>query len=202
MKIEIKTLFGSVLFEYDCEENTILKTLIKAVEGKKDLTGADLTGANLRGADLGGAYLGGAYLTGANLTGAYLTVAYLRGADLTGANLREVDLRGANLTGANLTEADLRGANLTGANLTEVDLGGKKITKGIVFTGLYKYIVIPYITEKHEKRVKMGCHDRSVTEWDADFWNNNREFPNNGDEDSKLRLMAFEAAKRWFEIIK
>ena len=172
MKIEIKTLFGSVLFEYDCEENTILKTLIKAVEGKKDLTGADLTGANLRGADLGGAYLGGAYLTGANLTGAYLTGAYLRGADLTGANL------------------------------TEVDLGGTKITKGIVFTGLYKYIVIPYITEKHEKRVKMGCHDRSVTEWDADFWNNNREFPNNGDEDSKLRLMAFEAAKRWFEIIK
>ena len=172
MKIEIKTLFGSVLFEYDCEENTILKTLIKAVEGKKDLTGADLTGANLRGADLGGAYLGGAYLTGANLTGAYLTGAYLRGADLTGAYLRGADLR-----------------------------ENEKIQKAAVFSGLYNYIVIPYITETGEKRVKMGCHNRTLVEWETDFWNNTSEFPNDGSEKSMFRVMAFETAKKWFKIV-
>jgi len=31
MKIEIKSIFGSVLFEYDCENNTIRKTLEEAI---------------------------------------------------------------------------------------------------------------------------------------------------------------------------
>lgn len=48
MKIEIKSVIGNVLFEYDCENNTIRKTLEEAV--RRD---ADLRGANLRGAYLG-----------------------------------------------------------------------------------------------------------------------------------------------------
>ena len=72
-KIQIKTLGGSLLFEYESDNNTKKKTLEKAVNGRADLKGADLTGA----------YLTGAYLTGADLRGAYL-----RGADLTGADLR------------------------------------------------------------------------------------------------------------------
>ena len=86
-KIQIKTLMGTVIFEYEKENNTIKKTTEKAV-----MTGADLTGADLRGADLRGAYLTGAYLTGAYLTGADLRGAYLTGADLTGAYLTGADL--------------------------------------------------------------------------------------------------------------
>lgn len=82
---------------------------------------------------------------------------------------------------------DLRGAYLTGAYLT----GAEKIKTAAVFTGLYKYIVIPYFTESGEKRVKMGCFDRLLPEWESDFWNNNNEFPNNGSLDSELRVMAF-----------
>jgi len=81
VKIEIKNRWtGSVLFEYEKENNTIKETLEKAVEER-----ADLRGAYLRGADLSGAYLSGAYLSGADLRGAYLRGAYLRGADLSGA---------------------------------------------------------------------------------------------------------------------
>ena len=47
----------------------------------------------------------------------------------------------------------------------------------------------------------MGCYDRSLIEWENDFWNNNDEFPNNGSENGKMRLMAFETAKKWFEIV-
>ena len=94
IKIQIKSIFGSVLFEYSKENNTIKDTLCEA-----NLYGADLCGANLYGADL----------CGANLCGANL-----RGADLYGADLREADLYGANLRGA-----DLRGANLRGANHNE-----------------------------------------------------------------------------------
>ena len=108
--------------------------------------------------------------------------------DLTGADLRGADLRGA----------DLRGAYLRGAYLT----GAEKIKTAAVFTGLYEYIVIPYITDSGEKRVKMGCYDRLLSEWESDFWNNDAEFPNNGSLDSELRVMAFEVAKKWFEIIE
>ena len=66
IKIRIKTRwFGSVLFEYEKENNTIKDTLIEAVKKGAYLKGAYLTGADLTGADLTGADLTGAYLTGA-----------------------------------------------------------------------------------------------------------------------------------------
>ena len=135
VKIQIKTKwFGSVLFEYEKENNTIKDTLIEAVKKGADLKGADLTGAYLKGADLKGAYLKGAYLTGAYLKGAYLKGAYLTGAYLTGAYLTGADLKGADLTGAYLTGADLKGADLTGAYLKGADLKDAYL-KGAYLTG-------------------------------------------------------------------
>ena len=157
-KIEIKHwLTGSILFEFECDGNTILKTLVEAVNKKANLRGADLYGANLRG-----------------------------------ANLYDADLR----------DADLRGADLSGVYLSGVYLSGKKIKTAAVFAGLYDYIVIPYITEVGEKWIKMGCHNRILSDWESDFWNNPTEFPDDGSVKSNLRLMAFETAKKWFEIIE
>ena len=69
-KIEIKSTFGSVLFKFKKENNTIKDTLFEAVKNDADLCNADLCGANLRGANL-------------------------RGANLSGADLRDADLRDA-----------------------------------------------------------------------------------------------------------
>ena len=175
--LQIKSITGKLLFEFEKENNTVKNTIVEAVS-----KGADLRGADLRGAYLQGAYLRGAYLQGADLQGAYLRGAYLWGADLQGAYLRGADLQGA----------DLRGAYLQGV----------KIKTTVVFTGLYKYIVMPFIAEDGEKYIKMGCYTRKLSEWESDFWNNPNEFPNNGDEDSKMRLFAYETAKRWFEIFE
>ena len=68
-KIEIKSIFGKLLFEYEKENNCIKDTVIEAI--KRD---ADLRGAYLLGADLRGAYLRGAYLQGADLRGADLQI--------------------------------------------------------------------------------------------------------------------------------
>ena len=58
MKIQIKTIFGKLLYESDAEN---IKTAVeKAVAERIPLSGADLSGADLEGADLRGAYLGGA----------------------------------------------------------------------------------------------------------------------------------------------
>jgi hypothetical protein len=86
-KIEVKSIYGNVLFSYESKNNTLKNTLVKAVS----------EGAYLQGADLRGAYLRGADLQGADLQGADL-----RGADLRGADLRGVGLRGAYLRGADL----------------------------------------------------------------------------------------------------
>ena len=113
IKIEIRSRWtGNVLFEYSSDDNSIAKTVRKAVE-----SGADLRGADLRGADLHGADLRGADLHGANLYDADLRGTNLRGANLRDANLYDANLRGADLYDANLYDADLRGANLYDADL-------------------------------------------------------------------------------------
>jgi uncharacterized protein YjbI with pentapeptide repeats len=57
IKIDIKSVFGNVLFSFEKENNTIKDTLEEA---------------NLRGADLRGAYLEDANFEGTNLINAYL----------------------------------------------------------------------------------------------------------------------------------
>ena len=95
---------------------------------------------------------------------------------------------------------DLHGADLRGADLQGADLHGVKIKKAVVFTGLYKYICIPFISEENEIYIKMGCYTRLLSEWENDFWNNPSEFPNDGNIESKYRLMAFEFCKQWIEL--
>ena len=125
IKLQIKNrCTGSILFEYEKDDNTIKDTVIEAVKNTADLRDAYLGGADLRGAYLPDADLRGADLRDANLGGANLGGAYLRGADLRDADLGDADLRGANLGGANLGGADLRGAYLRGAYLGGAYLGG------------------------------------------------------------------------------
>ena len=90
-KIEIKSVFGFLLFEFEKENNSIKDTLMEAI--KSD---ANLSGANLSDADL-------------------------RRADLRRANLRRADLSGADLSGANLSDANLSDANLSDADLSDAN---------------------------------------------------------------------------------
>ena len=152
---------------------------------RADLQGADLRGAYLRGADLQDAYLQGAYLQGADL----------RGADLQGAYLQDAYLQGADLRGAYLRGADLQAADLQGA-----DLQGVKIKSTAVFTGLYHYVAMPVISEDGTEYVRLGCHFRKVSEWEENFWNNVREFPDDGSTKSQERLMAYQTCLKWLEI--
>ena len=106
IKLQIKSRWtGSVLFEYETENNTIKDTLIEAVKNKAYLLDADLRGADLSDADL----------SDADLRGADLRDADLSDADLSDACLSDADLSGACLSGADLSGACLRGAYLRGA---------------------------------------------------------------------------------------
>jgi hypothetical protein len=120
VKLQIKTLAGSVLFESEAE--SLRELVLGAVKQKADLSGASLSRADLSGANLSGANLSGADLSRANLSGADLSWADLSGADLSGADLSGADLSRANLSRANLSWADLSGADLSGANLSGANL--------------------------------------------------------------------------------
>ena len=118
-KIEIKDIFGNVLFVHECENNSIKKTIEEAV--MQDIS---LCMANLRDANLSDANLRDANLRDANLRDANLRDANLRDANLRDANLRDANLRDANLYCANLCDANLYCANLCGANLYGANLRG------------------------------------------------------------------------------
>ncbi len=49
-KIQIKSIFGNLLFEFEKEDNTVKDTVIEAVKSSADLSGAYLSGAYLSGA--------------------------------------------------------------------------------------------------------------------------------------------------------
>jgi uncharacterized protein YjbI with pentapeptide repeats len=117
MKIEIKSISGKVLFEYDCEDNTIRKTLEQAIKNSADLRFADLRSTDLSSADLSSADLRFANLSSADLSSADLSSADLRFADLRSADLRYAKLSFANLSSADLSSAKLRSANLSYAKL-------------------------------------------------------------------------------------
>ena len=122
MKIEIKHKYlGIVLFEHECEDNTIKLTLSLAVEKN-----ADLNGANLWNADL----------SGANLWNANLSDADLRNANLRNADLSDANLRNANLWNANLSDADLRNAIGNGIHI----ISAQVLSYKIVFTAEFMWI--------------------------------------------------------------
>ena len=134
MNIQIKPQFNdTVLFEHNCENNSMRLTMELALKSRANLSyanlsGADLFGANLSRANLFGADLSGADLSGASLPGAYLSYTNLSGANLSGADLSGANLSYTNLSGADLSGADLSGANLPGANLSYTNLSGADLS--------------------------------------------------------------------------
>ena len=175
VKIEIKSIFGNVLFEFSKENNTIKDTVEEAVRRGANLYSADLRDANLRGADLSGADLSGADLSGADLRDAYLRGAYLSGADLRDANLYGANLYGANLRGAYLSDANLRGAYLSGADLRDANLSGAYLRGAGKITSVDDILLIGPIGSRadytHIYRtdkgifIKCGCFFGTVEEF-------------------------------------
>jgi len=124
VKIEIKNRWtGSVLFEYERENNTVKDTMIEAVKQEANLEGAYLRGADLEGADLKGAYLRGAYLEGADLEGADLRGAYLYFWDSSEPDISEVINNFEEQTGLKITNHYINHHVLSPCYLTHWNYG-------------------------------------------------------------------------------
>lgn len=127
-KIELKRLDGKVIFSYECEDNSVVKTIDALRTSGADLRYAnlgyaDFRNANLRYADLRNVNFGNADFLNADLWYANLENANLRYANLMDSNLGNANLENANFRYADLRNADLRYADLRNADLRNANLG-------------------------------------------------------------------------------
>jgi uncharacterized protein YjbI with pentapeptide repeats len=147
-KIEIKSIYGSVLFSHESEDNTIKETLKEAIKSRinliysdlsnsdlsnSNLSCSDLRGSNLSCSDLRGSNLSGSDLSGSDLSNSDLSNSNLSCSDLRGSNLSCSDLRGSNLSGSNLSCSDLRGSDLRGSDLSGSDLSNSNFSESTPF---------------------------------------------------------------------
>ena len=66
---------------------------------------------------------------------------------------------------------------------------------------LYDYPCGAWI-EENEEIIQLGCFTRTRKEWEAGFWNNKKEFPNDDSEKTKARLRAFKMCCYFLDLIK
>jgi hypothetical protein len=138
-KIEIKSIFGDLLFTYEAQNATIKDAVEQAVKEKVSLSSANLSLADL---------------SSANLSLADLRSANLRSADLSSANLSSANLRSADLSSADLSSANLRSANLFSAK-------NKETAKMPLFCK-WSYSIL-------RDKIQIGCEKRTIDEWDKFF---------------------------------
>jgi uncharacterized protein YjbI with pentapeptide repeats len=116
MKIEIKNLYGRIL--YECEAESIKEAVEKAVKEGVSLYKAILIGENLKGINLSGACLIESSLIWSNLEEANLENSNLEGADFQGANLKGANLNRVNICWSNPSWAvNLEGTKMFGYTL-------------------------------------------------------------------------------------
>ena len=167
-KIEIKSIFGKVLFIYENENATIKNAVEQAIKEKVSLIYADLRSADLSSADL----------SSANLSSANLSSANLRLADLRSANLRSADLRSANLSSANLRLADLRSA----------------INKDSAYLPIY----CKWSNSIKGDKIQIGCKEKTIEEWDIFFNSTEEFDTKRGTYDFKQIQAVYESLKAYY----
>jgi hypothetical protein len=174
--IEIKSIFGKVLFTYTNENATIKDAVEKAVKEKVSLEYADLYNTDLRSA---------------NLYNTDLRSANLYNADLRSANLYNADLSRANLYNADLSRADLRSANLSRANLRSAK---NKETAYLPIFCKWNHSVIG-------NKIKIGCKEKTIEEWDSFFASEEVYSTERNTEDFKQIQATYEAYKAYLTFL-
>ena len=187
-KIIIRNRFdGSVIFEHECENNTIKITVEQALIKEVSLHSADLYSADLSSADL----------YSADLYSADLRSADLSSADLRSANLSSADLRSANLSSANLRSADLRSADLRSADLRSANLSLAKNKESSYFP-----IFCQWSHSIIGNKIQIGCKEKTIEEWVNFFENSTEIYSTERDtQDFKQIKAVFYSYKSYLDIL-
>ena len=178
IKIEIKSIFGKVLFALEKENNTIKDTLEEAVRNNVNLEYADLRNANLEDV---------------NLINSNLEYANLENANLENANLENANLRNANLRNANLEDVNLINSNLEYANLRNVNLENAKNKETAI---------LPIFCKRSYgikgDLIKIGCVEKTIEQWDVWFDSEEEYSTRRNTKDFKQIQAVYNALKAYY----
>jgi hypothetical protein len=94
--------------------------------------------------------------------------------------------------------ANMSFANMSFANLINADMIGA-IISGYHVDNLYKHSTWWHYSDGRYY-LALGCHNRLATDWTGDFWNNLNEFPNDGSEATRRRILAFNEMRNRMKI--
>ena len=67
---------------------------------------------------------------------------------------------------------------------------------------IYDHPCGAWIEEKRGEIIQLGCFTRTRKEWEDDFWNNKKEFPNDNSDKSNARIRAFKMCCLFLDLIK
>ena len=179
IKIEIKSIFGKVLFALEKENNTMKDTIEEAVRNNVNLEDVNLRNANLKNA---------------NLRNVNLRNANLEGANLEYANLEDVNLRNANLKNANLEYANLRNVNLEDVNLRNANLEGAENKETAILP-----IFCKWSYGIKGDLIKIGCKEKTTEQWDLWFDSEEEEYSTSRNtKDFKQIQAVYNALKAYY----
>jgi len=196
-KIEIKSVFGKVLFTYEKENATIKDAVEQAVKEKANLSSADLRSADLSSANLSSADLRLADLSSADLSSANLRLADLRFADLSSADLSSANLSSANLSSANLRLADLSSANLRLADLRLADLSSANLSSALNKETACIPLFCKWSFSIIGDEIQIGCESKTIKEWDVFFKSDKELSTKRGTDDFKQIEAVYSACKSY-----
>ncbi len=196
-KIEIKSIFGKVLFTYKAENATIKDAVENAIKEKVSLRNSNLSYSNLSGSDLSGSNLRGSNLSGSDLRYSNLSASNLSGSDLrysnlSASNLSGSDLRYSNLSYSDLSGSDLRGSNLSGSDLSSSNLSGSE-NKHLAYLPLFCKWNFSIIGDK----IQIGCKTKNIEDWDVFFQSSEEYSTKRNTQEFKQIQAVYNACKAY-----
>ena len=168
IKIEIKSVFGKVLFALEKENNTIKDTIEEAVRNNANLINANLENANLENANL-------------------------ENANLENANLYNANLINSNLYNANLDNANLENAILYNANLINSNLYNAKNKETAILP-----IFCKWSYGIKGDLIKIGCVEKTIEQWDLWFDSEEEYSTSRNTKDFKQIQAVYNALKAYY----
>ena len=209
IKIELKNIFGEIAFTWESEKNTIKETVEKLLKDNLGnwIKGINLSGYNLSNIDFSNSkfYNSQFYnsqFDNSKFDNSKFDNSKFYNSKFDNSKFYNSQFYNSQFYNIQFDNSQFDNSKFDNSKFYNFVYNGIKVKKISFFIGLYKYDCASIISEDDKQYIRLGCFTRLVSEWDADFWNNEKEFPNDGSLNSQYRVIAFEFCKKWIELNK
>jgi len=200
--IELKSIYGSILFSYEKEDNTIKETVEKYLNeniGKiisnLDLSNLDLSKISFYNSRFDNSSFDNSRFENICFDNSRFYNSRFYNSSFYNSRFYNSRFDNSRFDNSRFDNSSFYNSSFDNSRFYNSRYNNIKIKKITFISGLYKYLVVGVLSEDDKKYIGLGCYFRSIEDWKNDFWNNDNEFPDDGSEKSNLRIFAFETIK-------